>query len=377
MAYNRVGPYDPSASRTGPAVTADTPAIGFPPAGVSLYDQAPTGQSNGPVTGNAMAHISPPSIGSPLDDGTRFRRPEPAEHRTALAVLLTGRPSPADPAVDQFLDFVRQQGLGLEELWAAYTDQTPVCATLIIPGAGRTAVLFVSPVTGSPRVRLTGDLVRTAMANLDPVDVCLIQSLLDPTQHREEQALTRAGFERLASLVYMRRSCLGDLPGPGVDPDASIECDGSVLNVYPWRDDLHDLFGGAIEASYLETLDCPALVGVRRIDDIIAGHKAVGRFDPSLWSAFYCNDQPAGVLLLNPLVDRRELELVYLGLTPGFRGRGLALRLMQRAMMMARRRGDAGIHLAVDQANTPAVRLYQQLGFRATGRKLAMIGVLK
>ena len=56
---------------------------------------------------------------------------------------------------------------------------------------------------------------------------------------------------------------------------------------------------------------------------------------------------------------------------------GLATRLMQRALAVARVRGDAGIHLAVDQANTPAVRLYQHLGFRATARKLAMIYVLK
>ena len=106
-------------------------------------------------------------------------------------------------------------------------------------------------------------------------------------------------------------------------------------------------------------------------------HHVVPLFDAALWSAFYYGDQPAGVLLLNPLLDRRELELVYLGLAPPFRGKGLATRLMRRALCTARVRGDAGIHLAVDQANTPAVKLYQHLGFRATARKLAMICVLK
>lgn len=325
-----------------------------------------------------MAHISSPPIGSAWSEGPSFRRPGPDEHRTALAVLLTGRPSPADPAVDHFQDFARQQGLSLDGLWAAYTDQVPASASLIIPGTGRTAVLFTSPISASQRIKLSSDLVGTALADLDPHEVCLIQSLLDPAQHREEQALAMAGFQRLAVLVYMRRSCLGVAPEPaGRDGDDSIQCDGKPLAVMAWRDDLHDTFGKAIEASYEDTLDCPGLVGVRHIDDIIAGHRAVGRFDPALWSVLYCGDRPAGVLLLNPLVDRRELELVYLGLAPAFRGKGLATRLMRRALFTARVRGDAGIHLAVDQANTPAVRLYQQLGFRATARKLAMIYVLK
>ncbi len=325
-----------------------------------------------------MAHISSPPIGSARDDGPSFRRPRLDERRTALAVLLTGRPSPADPAVDHFQDFARQQGLSLDGLWAAYADQVPACASLIIPGTGRTAVLFSSPIPATQRIKLSSDLARAVLAELDPGEACLIQSLLDPAQHREEQALAMAGFDRLATLIYMRRSCLGVNPEPSAggagDP---IECDGKALTVLPWRDDLHDTFGQAIQASYEDTLDCPGLVGVRHIDDIIAGHRAVGRFDPALWSALYVGDRPAGVLLLNPLVDRSELELVYLGLAPAFRCKGLAARLMRRALAVARARGDAGIHLAVDQANTPAVKLYQHLGFRATARKLAMIYVLK
>lgn len=325
-----------------------------------------------------MAHISSPSIESVWDDGTRFRQPDKDERRTALAVLLTGRPTPADPAVDHFQEFAHGQGLSLEGLWAAYSNQVPVSSSLIIPGVGRTAVLFISPIAASQRIKLSSDLIRAVLTGMDPEGVCLVQSLLDPAQHREEQALTLAGFERLASLIYMRRSCLGVSAGKAEPAgDDSIQCDGKPLTVVPWRDDLHDTFGRAIEASYEQTLDCPGLVGVRRIEDIIAGHRAVGRFDPALWSAFYCGDQPAGVLLLNPLMDRRELELVYLGLAPAFRGKGLATSLMRRALFTARVRGDSGVHLAVDQANAPAMKLYQHLGFRATARKLAMIYVLK
>jgi mycothiol synthase len=329
-----------------------------------------------------MAHINTPPIDRPDNNPDRYRRPNAEQRRSALAVLLTGRPTPNHPAVDHFIAFAHQQGLSLDGLWAAYDNQTPVYTSLIIPGIGHTAVLFVSPVQNTQHIPLAADLIRTVVSSQDPDEIRLIQVLLEPTQKREEQALTHAGFTTLASLMYMRRSSMDTAPPNHPDwasPDvtAPIECDGKALSVVTWHEYHHDIFARAIETSYLDTHDCPGLVGIRRIDDIIAGHKAVGRFDPGLWSAYYLDDQPAAVLLLNRMIDRTELELVYLGLSPAFRGKGLASRLMQHALSLARVHNDTGIHLAVDQENGPAMKLYKRLGFRATGRKLAMIYVLK
>ncbi len=329
-----------------------------------------------------MAHIISPPINRPMDETPRFRQPDPDERRSALAVLLTGRPAPNQSAVDHFINFAQQQNLSLEGLWAGYDGQTPTFASLIIIGVGRTAVLFISPVQASEQIPLAADLIDTVIRAQEPGQIRLIQVLLEPTQQREEQALSQAGFTRLASLIYMRRSSLGtlDTEDPdrlAADPTIFIECDGKTLTAQTWHDDRHDVFARAIESSYLDTEDCPELVGIREIDDIIAGHMAVGRFEPDLWSAYYLDDQPAAVLLLNRLIDRAELELVYLGLSPAFRGKGLATRLMQHALSLARAHNDSGIHLAVDQQNVPAMKLYKGLGFRATGRKTAMIYVLK
>ena len=104
---------------------------------------------------------------------------------------------------------------------------------------------------------------------------------------------------------------------------------------------------------------------------------AVGRFEPDGWTAYYLDDQPVGVLLLNPFADRAELELVYLGLSPRFRGGGLARLWMNQALARGKAQHYTGMLLAVDELNTPAVRLYQGLGFRPTGRKAAMICPLK
>ena len=324
-----------------------------------------------------MAHISPPSIGQPLDDAQRYRQPGPGEEHTALAVLLTGRAQPQQPAVEHFKRYAEQQGLCLDGLWAAYDGQTPVYSALIIRGTGKTAVLFTSPVQSAEQLPLATGLVRMVISQQSPQEVHLIQVLLEPTQRQEERVLRRAGFTNLAALMYMRRSCLSSQRQPHQGLESHIECDGRTLTRTTWSEAHHERFARAIDSSYLDTRDCPSLVGVRQIDDIIAGHKAVGRFEPDLWSVYYADDKPAAVMLLNPLIDRTELELVYLGLSPAFRGKHLATRLMQQAISLARARNDSGIHLAVDQQNTPAVKLYKGLGFRATGRKTAMIYVLK
>ncbi len=338
-----------------------------------------------------MAHINPTPIDPSQGGPTRIRQPQPGERRAALAVLLTGRPTPHDLAVDHFLEFTDQQGMSLDGLWASYQEQVPVSATLIIPTAGRAAVVFVSPIITHRSVQDTADLLKTAIRDQDPGLLGLIQSLLDPTQRHERDALLNAGFTRLASLVYMRCSCppravaspvdgsegnSGCTPGDSSAHGGVIELEGTPLTALTWQDDRFDMFAEAISASYLDTLDCPGLVGLRRIEDIIAGHKAVGRFDPDLWSAFYLGDQPVGVLLLNPMTDRPELELVYLGIAPPFRCQGLATRLMRYAASLAAGRDYTGIHLAVDEQNTPAMKLYRGLSYRATGRKVAMIYTL-
>ncbi len=322
-----------------------------------------------------MAHISTPPISRHEGDLPSIRPVDPPDRRSALAVLLTGRDAPDDPAVDHFLEFIEYQGMTLDGLWAAYDKQSPVASSLIIPGQGRTAVVFLSPVSQGPSISLSAELVRSMVQSQDPKGVRLVQALLDPGQHNERQALSEGGFHYLASLVYMRRSSAVTASEPHAQ--GPIGLDGQDLRVVSWDPKHRQAFAEAILASYQDTQDCPGLVGTRQIDDIIAGHMAVGRFDPELWSVYCLEDQPIAVMLLNPLVDRPDLELVYIGLAPRVRGRGLAGRLLRTAIAQAASRKYSGLLLAVDEQNAPAVGLYRGLNFRPTARKVAMICTLK
>jgi ribosomal protein S18 acetylase RimI-like enzyme len=136
------------------------------------------------------------------------------------------------------------------------------------------------------------------------------------------------------------------------------------------------LFARAILASYEQTMDCPGLLGLREVDDIIAGHMATGRFDPSLWYAFYQGDVPVGVMLLGILPPHRSGELIYLGIAPAYRGKGLARPILEHGLGELSARDTTRLLLAVDEANQPAIRLYRHLKFRTSARKAALIRAL-
>jgi len=193
----------------------------------------------------------------------------------------------------------------------------------------------------------------------------LLQSLFDPRQRLHEEALAQAGWHRLAVLHYMQKKGLPKYR-PLRLPDPSIA-------VTSWDEKHRTLFERAIAASYEQTLDCPGLLGLRRMTDILAGHMAAGQFCPAMWHVLHRDDEPVGVVMVNQVVGQQTAELVYLGLSPAWRGRGLSLPLMEHAMGQAHAAGARSMLLAVDQANAPAIRLYERLGFRVTGEKLAMI----
>lgn len=77
--------------------------------------------------------------------------------------------------------------------------------------------------------------------------------------------------------------------------------------------------------------------------------------------------EPVGFSLTRRVIDEAELMLV--AVLPGERGRGLGRALVQGAMQKARQRGARRIFLEVRDGNSPALRLYESLGFSIAGRR--------
>lgn len=303
----------------------------------------------------------------------RCVRVPPSDQQPALSLLLTGSVQDGEVQVEQFIAFARQQHVSLEHLWAAYEGDKLIASALLVPSAGRTAMVFISPLHRHAWVAATTRLVGQLCTAQDPQKVALLQVLLDPGQERERQAVLGAGFRELTELAYMERPA--HLTA-AITPTNKLDL-GAGIEIRHWSETNRKIFADAILASYEQTLDCPGLLGLRQIDDIIAGHMATGQFDPACWLALSHGEEPVGVMLLNAIPQRQALELVYLGLAPKWRGKGLGKKLVRHALDIAPRHGCNVVLLAVDQTNTPALKLYRSLGFVSTARKLAIIRTWK
>ena len=322
-----------------------------------------------------MASVTNLQPDAPPEGGGLYVGPVPASRRRmALALLLIGRPRDQDPAVDHFERFADEQGLDLSTLWVAAEGGAGgrmLGSVLLIPNHGSTAMLFVGQAMGWSDTSAVVGLIKAVCDGPGAQGVSVIQSLIDPGQVVEGQVLERAGLTRLAKLIYMQRVIE---PGEHRVPRPTVlgGCDHPTILTY--SEASHDDFARAIEASYIDTLDCPGLVGMRPIDQIIAGHKGTGRFDPNDWLVYLDEGgHPIAVLLLAEVAQGKGMELVYLGVAKPYRGKGMGNVLMRYAVSESARVHGTRLYLAVDDRNDPAVRLYTGMGFRASTRKIAYV----
>jgi ribosomal protein S18 acetylase RimI-like enzyme len=193
--------------------------------------------------------------------------------------------------------------------------------------------------------------------------VHLAQTLLEPSLNEVHALLAASGFTKLAELLYLQ----ADVRRAGEAPPLPL---GYRLDAYDER--MHAQFSHVVLTSYEQSLDCPALNGMRHSDDILASHRATGEFDPELWRLLTVHGSAAAVLLLSRIPRTCGMELVYIGLTPEARGKGIGDLLMRMALASAHAHRCEHLSLAVDAANLPALRLYWRHGMQAVGRKLAM-----
>lgn len=228
---------------------------------------------------------------------------------------------------------------------------------------GRTAAVWPPQVANQSPTDLATRLLIDLDEPLQSAGIRMAQALLALDQVAEEARFLTAGYTTAATLLYMA-------------------CDGASFPVQPPALDLElepvtpaseSRLAALIESSYQGTLDCPLLNGLRTTDDVLAGYRAVGTHRPALWLLASRGQEDVGCLILadHPEVD--HLELVYLGLTPAARGKGLGLALTRQAMWVARQLKRQRVVLAVDAANAPAIRLYEAAGFFGFDQRIVSI----
>jgi RimJ/RimL family protein N-acetyltransferase len=240
-------------------------------------------------------------------------------------------------------------------------------ATLPLYSPGHTALLL-TPGKLPASVDI-GPLIESVCQHAISKGVHLVQALADPSDPATAKPFLEGHFRKIADLLYLQATPPRNAAPPQLPP-------GFTLQTYTPQ--THDHFSQAIAESYRDSLDCPALNGMRTIADVIAGHRSSGEFDPATWFLLTEGTTPAAVLLLNRVPRSDMAELVYLGLSPMARGRGIGNLLVRHALAaVCNQMRLAKITLAVDSRNIPALKLYYRHGMQQIGTKTAMLRDLR
>jgi ribosomal protein S18 acetylase RimI-like enzyme len=301
----------------------------------------------------------------------QFRNATSGELEPAVRHILASATGRVDE--NQVHDFIRLASAHSADLggpWLAVCGPRIVSAAIPVVSPGRTMLLFPpQAVCGDEHAHATRHLVNAICERAAAENLTLAQTLLDTHDHSVYQLLISCKFHRLAELLYLQAS----LPRATKPPQLP-----AGLRWMTYARQSHQRFAGTVLATYENSLDCPSLNGLRHIDDILAGHKgAGGTFDPNLWFLLCDDENPLAVLLLNRVGTSDLLELVYVGIIPRHRRKGLGDHLVRHALHAAATIGCTRLSLAVDADNLPALKLYWRHGLQAIGRKLALLRDLR
>jgi RimJ/RimL family protein N-acetyltransferase len=213
---------------------------------------------------------------------------------------------------------------------------------------------------GEPR-ETAARLMAAGCGILAQCDIRAASALLSTVTPEDEAVLCAAGFAPLASLLYM--ACEEEA-FPAKPPAGPLEFE-------PWGPAKEDRLARLVQATYVDTLDCPALNDLRRTEDVLDGYREAGTFLPERWLFVRHEGRDVGCLILADHPEAGNVELLYMGIVPSSRGNGFGKEICRRAQWLTRQTGRARLVAAVDSANLPAIEMYASVGFRAWDRRVA------
>ncbi len=160
-------------------------------------------------------------------------------------------------------------------------------------------------------------LIELAAAKAHAAGARFLQSLLETDADGPAQWLRLCNFQHCTDLLYL-------VSPREVFPDSPPN---SRLRFEPCCDlpERMARLSAIVQQTYESTQDCQFVQGLRSIDDVLAGYKAVGIYDASRWflvsrSEGEGNVRDIGCLLLTEHPAEKNWELIYFGVVPLVRG---------------------------------------------------------
>lgn len=296
---------------------------------------------------NSARHATDATIAS-----AAFERTTGGEWPAGLQLALRSMaPEARSALIDETLAALRS-GRPAEGLLLARRGAALVGAIWVEFQPGRAVGVWPPGVAEGESPLLAAKLLDRALADLRHRDVHLAQALLSAGSLSAAALFLSAGFVQAADLLYLL-STAAQFPTNPIETSLRFESVGA---------DSKRLLA-VVEATYEQTLDCPALDGRRESGDVLADYLAAAGGDPRHWYVVRQAAADVGCLLLARHADGESWELTYMGLVPAARRRGWGVDLVRHAQWVVGQAGGQRLVLAVDAANTPAVQVYAACGF--------------
>lgn len=287
---------------------------------------------------------------------TTIERIGPDTLPEALELLLATRTRRADTQqVRSYRAYLDQGPLNWEGLQVLRSGRVRgVFFAMLLPG--RSAIVMTA-VPGQHGIESEDQLeaLRRGLEQLEPRKLHYAQILVETPVPELRQLIEQAGLRHLARLHYLQR----DASYPWADPPHKHEAEWLTFD-----ERTYDEFARTLAKTYQDSLDCAELTGLRPIRDVIASHQATGRFEPHMWAVARVAGQSAAALLLAVVPQASAVEVVYMGVTPSFRRRGVGALLLRQALHKCRQARRRTLTLVVDARNTPARQLYERFAFQ-------------
>lgn len=292
----------------------------------------------------------------------------PEDRAIALRLLFARFPLEEQQSrLTEALRSVERGTLNLDCLLLAKENDQPVGVTLAMHQQDGITLIWPPVLTcrAVDQTAVEDGLLHRLCDEVDGAKSKLAQALLDPDDVAETELLRRHGFDHLGDMFFIARTL--------TEQDFELSANDGEFDYETFTEANADRFASVIERTYQGSLDCPFLDGFRTGADALVSHRLPGSFDPNGWRLYRIGSEDVGVLLMNEHPEQDAIELVYFGIVPEFRGRGLGRKVLAHGLQAAAITGRVALYLAVDSGNTYANALYGELGFAELARRRVMI----
>ncbi len=299
-----------------------------------------------------MADSSPASVPHPPASAS--------QRQAALQALLPGTASPE--SIARFEALLAERGCPQDALYLTQTARGRLLSSLVVPSPGRVGMLMQSPMQSQSDAADAAAVAQAATTAAFAHGLHLVQALVSPEDALGQAILRRAGLRDLATLYTLERTLPRRVPPPPPHDE---------ITLIPCLQLPDDRVATVLEATYEGTADCPGLRGLRTAQDTLHGHRSSGTPIDAAWCLVHAQGEDVGVLLVAD--HGASADLVYTGLTPAWRGKGIGHWLMQAMLHRLHTHGASRIRLCVDAQNGPALQLYRRHGLQRTAASRALI----